>query len=78
MNNKQDNEMNLRFLNKSENEFLARTAIMGFLSYLNPSVSWMNEVKTAVSEGVTNSIIHAYDDYAYFWIHVKYKDNKFC
>ena len=62
MNNKQDNEMNLRFLNKSENEFLARTAIMGFLSYLNPSVSWMNEVKTAVSEGVTNSIIHAYDD----------------
>ena len=57
-----DNEMNLKFLNKSENEFLARTAIMGFLSYLNPSMSWMNEIKTAVSEGVTNSIIHAYDN----------------
>lgn len=71
------NEMNLKFLNKSENEFLARTAIMGFVSYLNPPLSWMNEIKTAVSEGVTNSIIHAYGkEEGYVELKAKVNDNK--
>ncbi len=55
------NSMSIRFQSRSENEMLARTAVASFVSYLDPTVSWVNELKTAVSEAVTNSIIHAYD-----------------
>ena len=56
------NEMRLSFFSKSSNEILARNAIASFLAYLDPKVVWLNELKTAVSEIVTNSIIHGYKE----------------
>ncbi|MGN0818916.1 MAG: anti-sigma F factor [Christensenellaceae bacterium] len=55
------NKMSLRFDARSQNEYLARTAISSFVLELNPSVEQLNDVKTAVSEAVTNSVVHAYD-----------------
>lgn len=55
------NKMSLRFDAKSQNEYLARTAISSFILELNPTLEQLNDVKTAVSEAVTNSVVHAYD-----------------
>jgi len=55
-----DNEMNLSFSAKSENEALARVCVAAFASRLNPTLADINDVKTAVSEAVTNAIIHGY------------------
>lgn len=60
--NNNKNEMKLCFTSKSSNEMLARNAIASFLAYLDPPVVWLNELKTAVSEIVTNSIIHGYEE----------------
>ena len=57
-----DNEMKMVFLSLSENESLARLAVGGFISPLNPRIDELNELKTAVSEAVTNCIVHAYRD----------------
>lgn len=54
------NKMFVRFSAISENESFARTLISGFLLPLNPSVNELNDIKTAVSEAVTNSVVHAY------------------
>ncbi len=54
------NEMELRFLSRSENEPFARNAVAAFALPLNPSISELSDVKTAVSEAVTNCIVHAY------------------
>jgi stage II sporulation protein AB (anti-sigma F factor) len=54
------NEMKLIFPSNPENERLARVAISTFLTDLNPTVSVIAEIKTAVSEAVTNCIVHAY------------------
>lgn len=54
------NEMKLMFPSYSENERLARIAISGFLSALDPSIDELSDIKTAVSEGVTNAIVHGY------------------
>ncbi len=54
------NEMQLKFLSRSENEVFARNAVAAFALPLNPSVSELSDVKTAVSEAVTNCIVHAY------------------
>lgn len=56
------NEMKLIFPSLSENERFARVAIGGFLSQKNPRVDELNDIKTAVSEAVTNCIVHAYRD----------------
>ena len=56
-----DNEMNLSFSAKSENEALARVCVAAFASRLNPTLADINDIKTAVSEAVTNAIIHGYD-----------------
>ena len=55
-----ENEMILEFDAKSENEFFARAVIGCFMLRLNPSVADIADVKTAVSEAVTNSIVHGY------------------
>ncbi len=55
------NRMELKFSAKSVNERLARTVCAAFLLELDPTVDEMSEVKTAISEAVTNSIIHAYN-----------------
>lgn len=54
------NEMKLEFLSKSINESFARITIAAFVSQLDPTIEEIADIKTAVSEAVTNSIIHAY------------------
>ena len=56
-----DNEMKLEFLSKSNNEAFARITVAAFASQLDPTIEELADIKTAVSEAVTNSIIHAYD-----------------
>ena len=56
------NEMTVRFPSLSENERFARLAVSGFISSLDPAVDELSEIKTAVSEAVTNCIVHAYRD----------------
>jgi stage II sporulation protein AB (anti-sigma F factor) len=58
----QAQEMELRFASYPENEQFARMTVTAFLVDLNPTVDEMADVKTAVSEAVTNSIIHGYED----------------
>ena len=54
------NEMKLEFLSKSANEAFARIAVAAFASQLDPTIEEITDIKTSVSEAVTNSIIHAY------------------
>jgi len=54
------NQMQLKFLSRSENEEFARNAVAAFALPLNPTLSELSDVKTAVSEAVTNCIVHAY------------------
>lgn len=54
------NEMILEFDAISENESFARVSVAGFLTSLDPTLEEMGDVKTAVSEAVTNAVIHAY------------------
>lgn len=56
------NRMKLEFLNRSENESFARIAVAAFVAPLDPTVEELTEIKTAVSEAVSNAIIHAYGD----------------
>ena len=55
-----DNYMKLEIAAKSVNEGFARSAVAAFALSLNPSLSELSDIKTAVSEGVTNAIVHAY------------------
>jgi stage II sporulation protein AB (anti-sigma F factor) len=55
-----DNEMTLTFLAIGENEQLARMAITSFIAPLDPTLDQLSEIKTIVSEAVSNAIIHAY------------------
>ena len=57
---KHTNEMEIRFESRSENEGFARVAVASFMTQLNPTVEEVADVKTAVSEAVTNAIIHGY------------------
>ena len=56
------NEMKLSFMSKSVNEGFARGAVSAFLMQLDPTVTQLADIKTAVSEAVTNCIVHAYPD----------------
>ena len=53
--------MKLEFLSRSANEAFARIAVASFASQLDPTIEELADIKTSVSEAVTNSIIHAYD-----------------
>lgn len=55
------NKMRLEFDSRSCNEGFARVAVAAFLTQLNPTVEEVADVKTAVSEAVTNAIIHGYE-----------------
>ena len=57
-----ENKMKIEFLSKSENESFARVAVAAFISQLDPTIDAITDVKTAVSEAVTNSIIHGYEN----------------
>ncbi len=54
------NEMKLCFKSISENEGFARTAVCGFCAMLDPNIEEISDIRTAVSEAVTNCIVHAY------------------
>ena len=54
------NEMKLSFPSKSCNEAFARSAVSAFILNLDPTVSELSDLKTAVSEAVTNCIVHGY------------------
>ena len=56
------NSMSVRFDARSANEAFARVTVAAFITELNPTMDEVEDVKTAVSEAVTNAIIHAYDD----------------
>ncbi|MGG1635703.1 anti-sigma F factor [Paenibacillus sp. FSL A5-0031] len=56
------NEMTLSFSARSENEAFARIAVAAFVSQLDPTLEELNDLKTAVSEAVTNAIIHGYEN----------------
>ena len=62
MNNIYDNEMKLEFVSKSSNEAFARITVAAFASQLDPTIEELSDIKTAVSEAVTNSIIHGYEN----------------
>ena len=55
------NEMSLSFLSVSANESFARAAVSAFASQLDPTIDQLADLKTAVSEAVTNCIVHAYE-----------------
>lgn len=55
------NRMELKFMPVSENEGFARVAVAAFMTQLDPTLEETEDVKTAVSEAVTNSIIHGYE-----------------
>ncbi len=56
------NEMELSFDSRSSNEAFARVTIASFMTQLNPTLEEVSDVKTAVSEAVTNAIIHGYEN----------------
>src|SRR5690625_2911852 len=64
------NEMSLEFLSVSENESFARVAVASFVSQLDPTMDELTEIKTVVSEAVTNSIIHGYNNEPHHFISI--------
>lgn len=59
---KNTNEMELIFDSLSANEGFARVAVAAFMTQLNPTVEEVEDVKTAISEAVTNAVIHGYEN----------------
>ena len=59
---KTENQVTLEFPSRSANESFARTAAACFAAQLDPTLEEVNDIKTAVSEAVTNAIVHAYPD----------------
>ena len=57
-----ENEMKLEFISRSNNEAFERIAVAAFVSSLDPTIEEISDIKTAVSEAVTNSIVHGYED----------------
>ena len=57
-----ENYVTLEFLSRSSNEGFARVAAAGFAAQLDPTLDELGDIKTAVSEAVTNAIVHGYHD----------------
>lgn len=58
--NDKTDRMKLEFMSNSENESFARVAVASFVARLDPTLEEISDIKTAVSEAVTNSIVHGY------------------
>jgi len=70
------NEMDLKFLSRSSNESFARAAVAAFVAQIDPTIDELADIKTAVSEAVTNCIVHAYrEDLGMIYINVKLFEN---
>lgn len=65
------NFMELRFASRSENEAFARIAVASFVSQLDPTVEELTDIKTVVSEAVTNAVIHGYEEEAEGTIYIR-------
>jgi stage II sporulation protein AB (anti-sigma F factor) len=59
---KATNETRITFLSRSANEGFARSAVAAFISQLDPAVDQLSDIRVALSEAVTNCIVHAYPD----------------
>lgn len=71
------NEMKMEFQAISSNEGFARVAVGAFIAVLNPTVDELADIKTAVSEAVTNCIIHGYEQQkGSIWIQCKIQGNQ--
>lgn len=71
------NEMQLKFLSSSQNESFARVAVASFVASLDPTLVEISEIKTIVSEAVTNAIVHGYKDtFGYVYIKVRIYENR--
>ena len=57
-----DNKMRVEFYSRPENESFARGAVSAFIAYTDPTIEELTEIKTAVSEAVSNAVIHGYPD----------------
>lgn len=57
-----DNEVKLIFNSNSQNEAFARISVSAFVAQLDPTVGELTDIKTAVSEAVTNAVIHGYEN----------------
>ena len=57
-----NNYVKIEFVSKSSNESFARVAVAAFVAQLDPTIEEITDVKTAISEAVTNSIIHGYEN----------------
>lgn len=67
-----ENYMELRFPSRSSNEAFARSAVACFAAQLDPTLDELGDIKTAVSEAVTNCIVHAYpDDLGPIWLRAR-------
>lgn len=70
------NQMSIKFPSRSSNEAFARQAIAAFAAQLDPTIDEINDIKTAVSEAVTNCIVHAYrNEMGYITLGAKLYDN---
>lgn len=70
-----ENKMQISFISRSSNEGFARIAVSGFLAQLDPTVDELAEIKTVVSEAVTNCIVHGYQNtLGMIYITVKFND----
>ena len=71
------NEMKLEFISKATNEAFARITVAAFASQLDPTIEELADIKTAISEAVTNCIIHAYENrQGVIMISAKLKENE--
>jgi stage II sporulation protein AB (anti-sigma F factor) len=64
------NEMNLQFSALSQNESFARVTVAAFIAQLDPTMDELTEIKTVVSEAVTNSIIHGYENDSHGMVYI--------
>lgn len=53
--------LKMQILSRPENEAFARAAVAAFITRINPTLEEINDIKTAVSEAVTNAVVHGYD-----------------
>ncbi len=78
-NTEETNEMEVTFDSRSSNEGFARVTVAAFMTQLNPTLEEVSDVKTAVSEAVTNAIIHGYENEVHkIRIACSVKENRIC
>jgi len=70
-----NNEMDLEFISKSNNEAFARVTVAAFVAQLDPTIEEISDIKTVVSEAVTNAIVHGYEN-EIGKVHIKCKINE--